>query len=291
MPETSCWHARSFSQMKLKSKQNSRPLNPITMNEKNLNYLKEGLKYQGFGTSLNAELERQVQSQQPEFRLQLQVPHHSSTMDYTLHFRRSDQADMYFFNKYDATLKPDDSAQERSQTFYINKNSGITAKEAYNLLGGRSVHKELVNQENQPYKAWLQLDPTIKDQHGNHKVRQFHENYGFDLEKTLKQFAIRELEDPQQKERLLRSLERGNLQQVTALQDGQEAKRFIEASPQYKTINVFDEHMKPVKRENILKEEPNQETAVRQQQKEKKQELPSEDQPEQKRPRRKGMAI
>ncbi|WP_162055587.1 hypothetical protein [Pontibacter pamirensis] len=130
------------------------------MNEKNLEYLKEGLKYMGFGTNLNGELEKNVQSQQPEFRLSLQIPHHSSNMDYTLHFRRPDQSDMYFFNKYDATLKPDDSAKEASQTFYINKNSGITAKEAYNLLSGRSVHKELVNQENQPYRAWLQLDPA-----------------------------------------------------------------------------------------------------------------------------------
>ena len=264
------------------------------MNEKNLDYLKEGLKYMGFGTSLNGELERQVQSQQPGFQLQLQMPHHNSTLDYTLHFRKSDQSDMYFFNKYDATLKPDDSAKEVSQTFYIHKNSGITAKEAYNLLGGRSVHKELVNQENQPYKAWLQLDPTVKDQQGNHKVKQFHENYGFDLEKTLQKFHINELQDPQQKERLLRSLERGNAQQVTALQDGQEAKRFIEASPQYKTINVFDEQMKPVKRESILRQDPKQAAVTQQQsaqQKEKRQDLPSEDQPEQKRSRRKGIGM
>ncbi|PRY03677.1 hypothetical protein CLV24_13925 [Pontibacter ummariensis] len=256
------------------------------MNEKNLDYLKEGLKYMGFGTNLNAELERQVQSQQPEFRLSLQLPHHNSTMDYTLHFRRSDQSDMYFFNKYEATLKPDDSARQVSQTFYINKNSGITAKEAYNLLNGRSVHKDLVNTESQPYKAWLQLDPQAQDQQGNHKVKQFHENYGFDLEKTLRQFAIKELEDPQQKERLLRSLERGNQQQVTAVQNGQETKRFIEASPQYKTINVFDEQLKPVKRETILRQEPQQA-----QRKETKQELLAEGQQELKPVRRKGLAI
>ncbi|WP_162055588.1 hypothetical protein [Pontibacter pamirensis] len=116
-------------------------------------------------------------------------------------------------------------------------------------------------------------------------MRQFHENYGYDLEKTLKQFAIRELEDPQQKERLLRSLGRGNLQQVTALQDGQEAKRFIEASPQYKTINVFDEHMKPVKRETILREEHQA------QRKETRRDLAAEDQPEQRRTHRKGMTM
>jgi hypothetical protein len=63
----------------------------------------------------------------------------------------------------------------------------------------------------------MQLGPCQKDQQGSHKVSQFYENYGYDLEKTLQQFAIREMEAPQQKERLLRSLQRVNAQQVTAL--------------------------------------------------------------------------
>ncbi|MCC9138679.1 hypothetical protein ACFSKU_14845 [Pontibacter silvestris] len=76
---------------------------------------------------------------------------------------------------------------------------------------------------------------------------------------------------------------------MTALVEGQETKRFIEASPQYKTINVFGEHMKPVKREAILRQEPKQETKVRQQQKT-KQGLPAKIQQEQKRSRREGQA-
>lgn len=261
------------------------------MNEKNLDYLKEGLKYMGFGTSLNGALEKYLQGQQPEFRLGLQLPYHNSTMDYTLHFRRSDQSDMYFFNKYDATLRPDDSAREISQTFYINKNSGITAKEAYNLLSGRSVHKELVNQENQPYRAWLQLDPKEKDQQGNHKVKQFHENYGFDLEKTLQKFHINELEDPQQKERLLRSLERGNQHLVTAKEEGYEVKRYIEASPQFKTINVYNEQRHLAKRETIQKQDTEVRQAHQAPQKGTRQDLAAQDQPEEKRSQRKGLAI
>jgi hypothetical protein len=261
------------------------------MNEKNLEYLKEGLQYMGFGTSLNGELERQVQSQQPEFQLQRQIPHHDSTMDYTLHFRRSGQSGMYFFNKYGATLRPDDTAKEVSQTFYINKNSGITAREAYNLLQGRAVHKELINAEGEPYRAWLQLDPQAKDRQGNHKVRQFHENYGFDLEKTLQKFHINELEDPQQKERLLRSLGRGNQHLVTAKEEGYEVKRYIEASPQFKTINVYNEQRHLARRETIQK----QDTEGRQQQgpqrKETKQDLAAEDKPEEKRSRRNGLNI
>ncbi|PRY02755.1 hypothetical protein CLV24_1478 [Pontibacter ummariensis] len=265
------------------------------MNAKNLDYLKDGLRYLGFGTNLSEELEKNVRQQQPEFHLKVQMPYFKSQVDYTLHFRRSDQVDMYFFNKYDATLKPDNGEKDRVQTFYINKNSGITAREAYNLLNGRSVYKDLVNAEGQPYKAWLQLENQKRDQQGNHKVKQFHENYGFDLEKTLKQFAIKELSDPEKEEQLFKSLQKGNVQLITAVQDGQEVKRFVEASPQFKTINVYDERMKPLKRETLLRQDSKREDAVRKEQKtqqnEKKQDFTKDDQLEKKRPRKKGLSL
>lgn len=139
------------------------------------------------------------------------------------------------------------------------------------------MHKELVNAEGQPYRAWLQLDPENTGERGQHKIRQFHDNYGFNLEKTLKWFAIKELSDPGQKEKLLRSLQKGNVQQVTALQQGQEVKRFIEASPRYKTINVFDEHLKPVKRETIYRQAETTERQGQSRQQERKNELPQQE--------------
>ncbi|WP_439879753.1 hypothetical protein ACSX1A_11250 [Pontibacter sp. MBLB2868] len=263
------------------------------MNTNNLEYLKDGLKYTGFGDKLHEELERNVKMQAPAFQLRLQTPYNNNTMDYTLHFRKSDQADMYFFNKYEATLKTPNPEQDKSQTFYMNKNSGITAREAYNLLNGRSVHKELLNAEGQPYKAWLQLDPNAKDMQGNHKIRQFHENYGFDLEKTLKQFPIKELHDPQQKEQLLQRLKKGNLYPVTVQQDGKEVTRFLEASPKFKTINVYDEQLHKVKRETLLRQEvrPTVRQEQQAQQPKVKQDTSLKQEPETRRTRKKGMGM
>ena len=247
------------------------------MNIQNLDYLKEGLKYLGFGTALNDELEKHIQAQSAEFQLKTHIPYHKSALNYTLHFRRSDQADMYFFNKYDALYRNMEPKEDKSQTFYIHKNSGITAKEAYNLLDGRAVHKELVNAEGQPYKAWLQLDFGAKDPSGNFKVKQFHENYGFDLEQTLKKFYIMELLEPKQKEQLLYSLQKGNRHQVTALEEGYEVKRFIEASPQFKTINVYNEQQQKAMRETIkrygvkLDDPPRQQEPAPEKQQDKKQ--------------------
>lgn len=259
------------------------------MNTQNLTYLKEGLTYLGFGKVQPEELEKHLRAQAPEFTLDLHIPYYKSAVDYKLHFRKSNQSDLYFFNKYDATYKNMDPGQDKSQTFYIHKNSGITAKEAYNLLDGRAVYKELVNAEGQPYRAWLQLDTSNKDQTGNYKIRQFHENYGFELEKTLKQFYIMEILDPQQKAQLLHSLQKGNRQQVTALEEGYEVKRFIEASPQFKTINVYNEQHHQVMRETITRYGVKLEAAPKQQ--ESKQEPTLEKQLAQRQSRQKGLGL
>ena len=41
------------------------------MNVKNLEFLKEGLKYLGFGEKLNADLENKIKEQPAEFKLSM----------------------------------------------------------------------------------------------------------------------------------------------------------------------------------------------------------------------------
>ena len=87
---------------------------------------------------------------------------------------------MYFFNRYSLLLKTPQQPEPIKQTFYIsNKEDNITLKEGYNMMSGRSVHKELSTKEGEKYQAWQQLDFKDQDKNGNYKVRQFHQNYGF----------------------------------------------------------------------------------------------------------------
>jgi hypothetical protein len=158
-------------------------------------------------------------------------------LETNLFFRKSDQSDLYFFNRYDAILRNDVGTFE--QNFYLNKGHGVTLKEAFNLLQGRAVYKEMENKEGQKFKAWIELDFKQKD-NGNYKVKQYHDNYGYNLESTLKNFPIKELQNEQQKERLLSSLQRGNRQSVTMNVEGREQMFFLQANPQFKTITVFD---------------------------------------------------
>lgn len=89
-----------------------------------------------------------------------------------------------------------------------------TAKEAYNLLSGRSVNKDLTNKEGQPFNAWLQLDFKEEDKNENFKVKQYHQGYGYELEAVLNKYPIKELSNDEEKVKLMKSLEKGNQERV-----------------------------------------------------------------------------
>ncbi|TWR25470.1 hypothetical protein FPZ42_12790 [Mucilaginibacter achroorhodeus] len=223
------------------------------MNTQNAEFLKKSLLNLGFGEKLNAELDREIEAKTPEFKLGLSHEFNQKTVDYTLHFKAGDNQDMYFFNKYDANIRHEnDPEKDVSQTFYINKGNGVTAKEAFNLMEGRSVHKQLTNLENQKYQAWLTLDDQNLTDSGNKKIKHYHENYGYDIEKVIAGKGIKELEDPKLKDDLFRSLKKGNAQQITVAHADGNKKYFIAANPQFKTVDLFDHQMKKIKREELL---------------------------------------
>lgn len=223
------------------------------MNTQNSDFLKKSLLNLGFGDKLNAELDKQIAAKTPEFKLGLQHEFNQKTVDYTLHFKAGDNQDMYFLNKYDASiLHKDDPSKDFSQSFYINKGSGITAKEAFNLMEGRSVHKQLYNLEGQKYQSWLMLDNKNLTDNGNMKIKHYHENYGFDIDKVLAGKGIKEMEDPKTKDELMYSLKKGNAQQITVGSGEGEKKYFIAANPQFKTVDLYDHQMRKIKREELL---------------------------------------
>ena len=207
------------------------------MNENNLKYIQDNMRYHGFGESLNPELESQIKKGAADFTMAYKTEVNKKEIDATLHFRKSDNSDMYFFNKYDVRTQAERKDEMMSQTFYINNGSGVTLKEAYNLLNGRAVHKTLTDKEQQKYQAWVQLDFGAKDKHGNYERKQYHQNYGYDLKETLSYYPIKEMANAEDVKTLMKSLEKGNVQMVTIEGAG---KVFIEANPQYKTINLYD---------------------------------------------------
>ena len=281
------------------------------MIEKNLEYLKNNVRNHGFGENLWPEIEAQLKKGVAEFTLAHKVEVNKREMESTLYFGKSDKSDMYFFNKYDTRVK-NEKDETMAQTFYINYGWGVTLKEAYNLLNGRAVEKELVrkldddekikfreemklkaeekglaeNWKTPPtYKAWIQLDFTAKDKHGNYERKQYHENYGYDLKEALSYYPIKEMSSADDQKMLMKSLERGNLQMVTIETPGKDIKVFIEANPQYKTINVYDSkavRLGQEKREELMKKPDVQEGKDKGQHKEQQQSLGGEGKDEKK---------
>lgn len=220
------------------------------MNQQNFDYLKDSLKYLGFGEGLAEKLREQMAKGEPNFQLTFETEINRKAFAAVINFRKSDTTDHYFVNSYHATLGRKDG-EITDQAFYLNKGKGITAKEAFNLLDGRSVYKELTNKEGQSFHAWIQLDFEKRDKNNNHEVRQYHEKYGYDLREALSKFAIVELAHPDKAAALMHSLEKGNLQAVGIQGEGPVTKLFVEANPQYKSVTLYDDQLRRVPKEGL----------------------------------------
>ena len=245
-------HAQSIADLfsQIPYEQNLSSKNISIMNEQNFEYLKDNIKYMGFGEKLFSELENNLKTGAPQFQLHYAAEVNRKPFEATLNFRKSDNSDLYFFNSYYASLKRN-NGEVKDQAFYLHKGKGVTAKEAYNLLEGRAVYKELTNKEGQAYNAWIQLGFGKKDHNNNHEVKQYHENYSYDLKGTLSKYAITELQSPDKTDALLQSLRKGNIQAVTIEKEGMVSKMFLEANPQFKSVNLYDGEMKRVPKEAL----------------------------------------
>ena len=265
------------------------------MNEKNFEFLKDQVKYTGFGESLEGQLKANLSKAQTEFRLEHSAAYGKDELSASLHFKKSAQSDMYFFNSYTASLKKPNAPDTITQTFYINKEGrNISLKEAFNLLDGRAVNKDLVNKEGQIYNAWQQLDFKETTANGNYKLKQFSQQYGFDLEKALAKHPIIELKNEQDKTRLLESLQRGNRQSVTFSENGVEQKRFVEANPQFKSVAVYDEMQHRIRQGQAEKKSTGETQSEKQDSKKQTAKAGAEDESQarsQKSGKRKGMSV
>ena len=209
-------HSVQKPEFQTKVKNNLSSQKSTLMIEKNYDFLSNQLRLTGFGEDLKNQLKELMTKNEPQFTMALTKNYGNDETAVTLHFKRPEDSEMYFFNRYSMMLKNNQHPDAIKQTFYINPEGGnITMKEAYNLMCGRAVHKELTTKEGEKYNAWLQLDFKETDKHGNFVTKQFHQNYGYNLNAVLEKHPIKELAADTDRSRLVESLERGNRQSVT----------------------------------------------------------------------------
>jgi hypothetical protein len=223
------------------------------MNEKNFDYLKNQVKFMGFGEALEKELGEMIKLQPTNFSLEHQAKFGQDSVTSMLNFQKSKESDMYFFNSFDMALKAAGKDDALRQTYYVGKENNLTLKERYNMLEGRAVFKEFNKLEqvgegdkvkfratDETYQAWTQLNFKQTDENGNFLQRKL---FGFDLEKIMAKYPIKELGDNYDRSRLVASLEKGNRQNATLIVDGGEQKVSIEANPMDKGLKFYDSNM------------------------------------------------
>lgn len=223
------------------------------MNLKNLEYIKSGLRELGFGDKLLPDLEKGMGNNHARCTFLSRARIGDQEIVSSIHLVKSAQSDNYRITKYDAMIKKEPSVYDNTvHTFYINKNKGVTLKEAFNLLEGRSVQKPFIRKDGTMENTWMQLDLKKEDRVGNLVVNKYGASHGFDLQKSLAELPIMEMKRASAKETLIRSLQKGNLEQVTIIRAGSQEKGFIEASPQSKAIIIYDAKMQKVEKESLL---------------------------------------
>ena len=228
-----------------------------------LNYLKNQVKYLGLGedTKLHKNLENAILS--PEDKVTVRAEYNypnrlmkGNTATFDLNLTKTEQGGV-FLNSYRANLTTK-NGEERSQTFKVQKENNITAKEAINLLEGRSVKIEhdVVNKETGELsrtESFIKLNmKEPKTDYGNYKYEWYNKNaYGVDIDNIMQKSNLTFANDIE-RERTKKHLEKGNITQVTFQQENRQIQGFAVLNPQWKMLNLYDSAMNRVTIQNQL---------------------------------------
>lgn len=209
-------------------------------------YLKDQMKYLGFGEGekLHKDLEKGIKSKNQEFELKTSSDKalQGNKVDFTLKFNKTESGGV-FLNAYHAKLTKE-NGEEISHNFPVNRENTFTAKEAVNLLEGRSVKIDFHNpKSDQQETAFVQFNfEEPKTEKGNYMFQNFYQNYGVDTEKIVEKSNLI-FDKPEYKENTIKSLEKGNVVKVKFELDDKVVEGKAVLNPQYKNLNLYDNEM------------------------------------------------
>ena len=209
-------------------------------------YLKNQMKYLGFGEGekLHKDLEKGIKSKNQQFEIKTTsdkaLP--GNKADFTLKFNKTDGGGI-FLNSYNAKLT-NEKNEENSHNFQVNRENTFTAKEAINLLEGRSVKIEFHNpKSDQQETAFVQFNfDEPKTEKGNYLFQNFYKNYGVETEKIVEKSNLI-FDKPEYKENTIKSLEKGNIVKVKFEQDDKIVEGKAILNPQNRNLKLYDSDM------------------------------------------------
>ncbi|WP_290343632.1 hypothetical protein [Chryseobacterium gambrini] len=216
---------------------------------RNLQDLKDQIKYLGFGEEqkVHTELADNLASDKKEFIINIssdKASFKNNEINFELKFQKSEKNENFYLNSFLANLKNNEKDVNLNHTFSANGN--FTAKEAINLLEGRSVKTEIYNKHldaKEDAFVKLQLNEE-KNEKGNFKLQVFNKNYGIDIEKIIDKAKLH-FDNDKHREITTKSLEKGN---IVAVKFSDLKNNIVEGkailNPQYKMLNLYDNKMK-----------------------------------------------
>ncbi|MDR6156678.1 hypothetical protein QF023_000194 [Chryseobacterium sp. SLBN-27] len=224
--------------------------NPNIMEAKNeyepSQYPKFQLKYLGFGEGeqLHKDLENGINAPEKEFEIRTisdkTMP--GNEMEFTLKFNKIENGSV-FMNFYNAKLTKE-NGDVISHNFPVNRVNTFTAKEAVNLLEGRTVKIEFHNPKTEKIEpAFAKLNfSEPKTEKGNYNFQNFYKNYGVDTAQIVEKSKLI-FDKPEWKESTIKSLEKGNIVKVKFELDDKVVEGKAVLNPQYKNLNLYDSDM------------------------------------------------
>lgn len=209
-------------------------------------YLKNQLKYLGFGedATLHKDLEKGIKSTKDQFEIKTNsdktLP--GNKVDFSLKFNKTESGGV-FLNSYHAELK-NEKGEEISHNFPVNRENTFTAKEAVNLLEGRSVKIEFHNpKSDQQEEAFVKFNfGEPKTEKGNFQFQNFYQNYGVDAVQIVEKSNLI-FDQPEYRENTIKSLEKGNIVKVKFELDDKIVEGKAVLNPQYKNLSLYDGEM------------------------------------------------
>lgn len=209
-------------------------------------YPKFQLKYLGFGEGeqLHKDLENGIKAPEKEFEIKTtsEKTMPGNEVEFTLKFNKIENGSV-FMNFYNAKLTKE-NGDILSHNFPVNRVNTFTAKEAINLLEGRTVKIEFHNPKTEkiePAFAKLNFNEP-KTEKGNYNFQNFYKNYGVDTAQIVEKSNLL-FDKPEWKENVIKSLEKGNIVKVKFQLNDKVIEGKAVLNPQYKNLSLYDQDM------------------------------------------------
>jgi len=220
-------------------------------------YLKAQLRYLGFGEDekLHKDLEKGINSKKQQFEIKTTsdktLP--GNKIDYTLNYNKTEKGGI-FLNSYDANLT-NEKGESVSQNFRVSKDNSYTAKEAINLLEGRSVKIEFDNpKSNEREPAFVKLNfGEEKNQWGNYNFQVFYKKYGVKAADIVEKSNL-VFDKPEFKADTIKSLEKGNVVKVKFEIEDKVIEGKAVLNPQNRNLNLYDNDMTRINTNEPIKD-------------------------------------